>query len=91
VIVLKSFRDRRTGQILPVGAPFHGAKDLYVTNLLRTGMIGEPAAPAVPPDPTFCDNVATVAGPDGGDSSERPEPAKRKPGRPRGRPRNSSK
>jgi hypothetical protein len=91
MIVLKSFRDRRTGQVLPVGAPFHGAKDLYVTNLLRTGMIGKQAAPAVPPDPTFCDDAEALAGPDSGDSSERSEPEKRKPGRPRGRPRNSSK
>lgn len=88
-IVLSKFRDRRTGQVLPAGAPFFCA-DRYAVSLLRSGMIAaaepapvaapQPAAKAVPPA-TFRDDGSTLDGQDRGDTGERSKPGKRKPGR----------
>lgn len=90
-IVLSKFRDRRTGQVLPAGAPFFCA-DRYAASLLRSGMIAavEPvptaiaqtdAAKVVPPA-NFRNDGQPLDGADRGDTGERAKPGKRKPGRP---------
>lgn len=89
--VLSKFRDRRTGQVLPAGAPFFCA-DRYAASLLRSGMIAavEPA-PTVSAQPdavkavpleNFRNDGQPLDGADRGDTGERAKPGKRKPGRP---------
>lgn len=96
-IVLSKFRDRRTGQVLPAGAPFFCA-DRYAASLLRSGMIAaaepapvaaqQPAAKVVPPA-TFRDDGQALGGADRGDTGERPKPGKRR-AKPPARPASDS-